>query len=76
MMFTSAVLMTPTSMNIKENAGVQIADQFLPRRLGFVIVPKIRPRRLSENISRYHIVIQKIPNRNVATGIMRSYVII
>lgn len=75
-MLTSAVLMTPTSMNIKENAGVQIADQFLLWRLDFVMVLNMWPRRLSENISRYHIVIQKIPNRNVATGIMRSCVII
>ncbi|EDN81513.1 hypothetical protein ACTODO_01991 [Schaalia dentiphila ATCC 17982] len=53
-----------------------IADQFLPRRLGFVIVPKIRPRRLSENISRYHIVMQKIPNRSVKTGMTSSYFIV
>ncbi|EWC94508.1 hypothetical protein HMPREF1522_0596 [Actinomyces sp. ICM54] len=53
-----------------------IADQFLPRRLGFVIVPKIRPRRLSENISRYHIVMQKMPNRNVKTGMTSSYFIV
>ena len=66
----------PTSIKASENAGVLIADQFLPRRLGFVVVPKFRPRRLSENISRYHIVMQKIPNRNVKTGMTSSYFIV
>lgn len=71
----SAKLMTPTTIKASENAGVLIADQFLPRRLGYVIVPKIRPRRLSENISRPHIEIQKSPNRNVNTGMKSSYFI-
>ena len=66
---------TPTVINASENAGVLIADQFLPRRLGFVIVLKFRPRWLSENISRYHIVMQKMPNRNVKTGMTSSYFI-
>ena len=72
----SAKVMTPISIKNSENAGAQIADRFLLRRLGFVIVPKIRPRRLSENISKYHIVMQKIPNRSVKTGITSSYFIV
>ena len=72
----SAKVMTPTSINASENAGVLIADQFLLRRLGFVRLLEIRPRRLSENISRYHIVMQKIPNRNVNTGMTSSYFIV
>lgn len=72
----SAKVMTPTSINASENAGVLIADQFLLRRLGFVRLLEILPRRLSENISKYHIIMQKIPNRNVNTGMTSSYFIV
>lgn len=72
----SAKVMTPTSINASENAGVLIADQFLLRRLGFVRLLEILPRRLSEKISKYHIIMQKIPNRNVNTGMTSSYFIV